>query len=118
MKNIVLPLPPSVNALYGGGSKQRRFKTVAYKKWIKSCPELPVLNINEPIEIFYGIYYPDKRNRDLSNYIKAVDDYLVNSQVITDDCHTIITSFHVKFMGYDKKNPRIEIAIKKAPNGA
>lgn len=109
--NFTLPFPPSVNALYGGGSAQRRFKSKGYKAWEAKCPELAPLVINKPVRITLTYFLPDKRARDLDNYGKAVFDRLVHDNVILDDNFNILREIHIRFGGIDKGNPRVEIEI-------
>lgn len=111
LTTIILPFPPSVNGLYGGGSAQKRFPTQKYKNWLKSCPALHPHNLDN-IEIHYRYYFPDKRNRDTENYVKAVSDYLVNNKVIIDDNWLVIKKMTLTPMEIDRLNPRVEIFIE------
>lgn len=114
---IVLPLPPSVNGLYGGGSGQRRFKSAKYNKWIVDCLFLLTRDdylLLDRVELTYTYYFPDKRSRDCENYVKAVSDFLVNQQVIKDDDCFHVPKLTIIFGGIDKGNPRVEIQIQKA----
>lgn len=110
---IILPFPPSVNSLFGGGSKQKRFPSRKYKEWLKSCPDLEPFGI-EYCSLVYSFYFPDNRERDTQNYVKAVTDYLVNSGVIQNDSWKHIAHEIIIPMRVDKKNPRVEITIKRA----
>lgn len=110
---ITLPFPPSVNALYGGGSGQRRFPSKAYKAWLAKAPELPDRMIGE-VDLEYRFWFPDRRNRDAENYVKAVSDYLVAQGVIADDNWMIVRRMTLIPMGIDKKFPRVDITIKRA----
>lgn len=40
---------------------------------------------NEPLEIHYDFYLPDRRRRDIANYEKVLTDSLVLAGVMTDD---------------------------------
>lgn len=112
----VLPFPISINALYGGGSNQKRFPSKKYKEWIKSCPNLEPLNIKDRIHIEYQFIWPDKRVRDGQNYMKAPLDFLVNQGVLADDNWSIVASESWQHLGVDKKNPKVIIKIIKAKN--
>ncbi len=111
MHKFILPFPPSVNGLYGGGSGQKRFPSKRYKEWLSKCPELPQLLLSQKITIRYTFAWPDKRLRDGQNFMKAVTDYLVNDGVVHDDNYNIITSETWNHVGVDKLNPRVEIEI-------
>lgn len=108
---ITLPFPPSVNGLFGGGSKQKRFPSKAYKKWLSECPELPKTNY-KLVRLHYKYYFPDNRERDTENYIKAVSDFLVKQNVIENDSWKHIIDNRQTPMGIDKNNPRVEIDIE------
>lgn len=107
------PLPPSVNSAYGNAPGKRRFKSRSYKTWLESQIEIKAncYNVNKPIKIKYTMFFPDKRTRDLSNYIKIIDDWLVKNSYLSDDDHRIIVEGTFCFGGYDKLNPRVEVAI-------
>ena len=109
---IILPFPPSVNSLYGGGSGQKRFPSKKYKEWLKACPTLAPAGLKTPLAITYTFIWPDKRIRDGQNYMKAVLDFIVNQGVIVDDNWNIVTSEMWCHSGIDKQNPRVEIEIK------
>lgn len=107
---FVLPFPPSVNGLYGGGSAQKRFPSKQYKAWLASCPILPSIGLDN-IEITYSYYFPDNRERDTENYVKAVSDYLVKCSTIANDSWKNIRKMTIIPMGVDKINPRVEITV-------
>lgn len=89
MIRLLLPYPPSVNALYAnGGNKRGRHKTPAYKDWEQAAG----LCVKDHHRLGLGSYSisialrrPDKRRRDLANVEKAVSDLLVAHGVIKDD---------------------------------
>ena len=108
---ITLPLPPSVNSLYEGGSKQKRFPSKRYKTWLAVCPRLPMHNLAN-VKLRYDFYMPDNRARDCANLEKAITDFLVKQGVIIDDSWQYILEMTLRAMGIDKKNPRVEITIE------
>lgn len=111
--NFSLPFPVSVNALYNGGSGQKRFPSKKYKAWLVACPRLPNLQLSN-ISIHYRFFFPDNRMRDMENNVKCVSDYLVKCGVIVDDCWQIVNEMHLTHGGIDKKNPRVEIDIMES----
>lgn len=113
LEKITLPLCPSVNALYGGGSKQKRFPSKSYKVWLGNCPVLKSRG-HKNIILCYKYFWPDNRQRDTENYVKAVSDYLVKQGVIEDDCWQCVESMHLTHGGIDRLNPRVEITIFKS----
>ncbi|PSL23453.1 RusA family crossover junction endodeoxyribonuclease [Dyadobacter jiangsuensis] len=108
---IILPFPPSVNSLFGGGSKQKRFPSKKYKAWKAACPQLEAAGISTPVHIHYTFAWPCRRKRDGQSYFKAVTDYLVSQGVIADDNYEIVDSESWDHVGVDKTNPRVEIRI-------
>ncbi len=76
---LVLPFPPTVNGLYPG--RGRRHKSARYKEWLDDAmraliAQRPHPYYREPVRIIYAFGRPDKRVRDLANYLKAIDDFL------------------------------------------
>lgn len=110
---FVLPFPPSVNGMFGQKSNKRRFKSKQYKEWLKKAPDIfaPDGMIDYPVKIEYTFFLPDRRKRDLSNYLKAPEDFLVSQCVIEDDNHTIAQNTVLLFGGIDRDNPRVEIRL-------
>jgi len=107
---IVLPLCPSVNGLYGGGSGQQRFKSKQYKAWLKIVPTVPAEGFKR-VALRYTMYFPDRRLRDLGNYEKAITDYLVAQGFIEDDNFNCVYQLTLVFGGIDKENARVEIGL-------
>jgi Holliday junction resolvase RusA-like endonuclease len=90
-----------------------RYKSDAYKQWENKSKLVckKGLTISDPIRAEYIFFVPDKRTRDIENYSKCVSDFLVNQRVIEDDGHHIIKALDLRFGGFDKGNPRVEISI-------
>ncbi len=112
---IIFPIPPSVNSMYGGGSKQKRFPSNRYKAWIKKTE-----NMGYPTPCFssvyitYYLYFPDNKVRDCKNFLKAIDDWLVHNKIIRDDSWQVMKGERILPQGIDRENPRIEIEIQEA----
>lgn len=70
-------------------------------------------NIDYSINLKIDFYVPDRRRRDIANYIEAIQDILVKYEVIKDDNYNIIESLDGTRMHIDKENPRVEIEITK-----
>lgn len=80
---IEVPAPPSTNQIYSG----RRFKTEAYKAWIRSAAW--TVKLQSPTSMPPGrlrvlIEAPLGARRDIEN-LKAVSDLLVSLGIIADD---------------------------------
>ena len=70
-------------------------------------------NIDYSINLKIEFYVPDKRRRDIANYIEAMQDILVKYEVLRDDNYNIVYSLDGTRMYIDKENPRVEIEITK-----
>ena len=70
-------------------------------------------SIDYRINLKIEFYVPDKRRRDIANYIEAIQDILVKYEVLRDDNYNIIYSLDGTRMYIDKENPRVEIEITK-----
>ncbi len=88
LASITLPFPPSVNNLFPG--KHSRHKSKRYKAWIKEAgltilTQEPIHRFRSPVSIVLTFGRPDKRRRDISNFVKPVEDLLVTHGIIRDD---------------------------------
>ena len=70
-------------------------------------------NIDYSINLKIEFYVPDKRRRDIANYIEAIQDILVKYEVLKDDNYNIVYSLDGTRMYVNKENPRVEIEITK-----
>ncbi len=87
---IYLPWPPTVNSLFGQRQGRQRYMSSRYKAWTAASLEaVKRQQIAEyydiPVSVTYEFGAPDKRIRDLSNYLKAPEDLLVKAGVLKDD---------------------------------
>ncbi|MGE0290381.1 MAG: RusA family crossover junction endodeoxyribonuclease [Bradyrhizobium sp.] len=88
MVRYELPFPPSVNNLFVTvGSK--RVRSTRYKAWAKEAGQFILLQgrkrVRGPVSLSVALVRPDRRTRDLSNTLKAIEDLLVDMSVIDDD---------------------------------
>lgn len=70
-------------------------------------------SIDYSINLKIEFYVPDKRRRDIANYIEAIQDILVKYKVLKDDNYNIVHSLDGTRIYVDKENPRVEIEITK-----
>ena len=88
-----------------------------YKQFEKECnwmiPKEYRKKINCPVNVKAVFYTQTRRKIDLTNLLEAVDDMLVYTDVLADDNRDVIAGHDGSRVFYDKKNPRIEIEIKK-----
>jgi Holliday junction resolvase RusA-like endonuclease len=88
---VILPIPPSVNAMYRNVLRVGRVKTAAYKTWQAEALQSAIAHgakgqIIGPYAIHIEIDRPDlKRRRDLGNYLKAIEDFCVQAHYVADD---------------------------------
>ncbi len=91
MLTLHLPFPPTTNNLYVNlrGARGGRFISKGYKAWKTKAALVIGRQTLEPIPgaVMLSIVLgrPDRRARDLSNYIKALEDALVQHKLIQDD---------------------------------
>lgn len=98
--SLVLPLPPSVNAMYRNVLHVGRVKTGEYKAWQADALEAVLTGgVKGAIEGQYAIHVeidrPDRRRRDLSNLLKAIEDFAVQQRYVEDD--SLCTSIKMKW---------------------
>ena len=90
---IHLPWPPTVNSYYGHACRGKRVIPYIKKpgKQYRLAVEEAVheqvgyLNLDECLHVEVILYPPDKRRRDLDNYMKALLDAMTLAQVWEDD---------------------------------
>lgn len=102
--------PPSTNHLYANVAGKGRVKAKRYKEWKNTVGwDLNQQNytlIRGPVELDLTVRRPKKGVRaDISNRIKAVEDLLVDHQVLKDDSQVM----EVRARWGDVEGTRIEI---------
>ena len=90
MLTLRLEFPPTTNNLFANAARGRgRFPTRQYKAWRERAAVAIRRQAPEPIKgaVMLNIQLgrPDRRRRDLSNYVKALEDALVQHGLIEDD---------------------------------
>ena len=118
--SVWLPFPPSTNNLFSQGvvkGKMRRFPSKQYKAWRKEAiirliaARLP--RFSEPVVIKLALTPKDCRRRDASNYIKAVEDALVEARVLIDDDQRYVKAV-VPYWENPAANAGVRITIRHA----
>lgn len=110
-RRVTLPLPPSTNSLFPDRGGRRR-KSEAYRRWIIEAGESALLQRLKktppgpgPYELEVSLYFTDRRRRDASNYIKAIEDFLAAWMNYDDNLnHTIIAR---KVINRERKNAEV-----------
>lgn len=87
---INLPLPPSLNNMFINIGRGRA-KSKDYRAWLKAADaafleqKRKIHRVTGPCEIHIKV--PTKTRGDISNRIKAAEDYLVSREITGDDKH-------------------------------
>ena len=82
--HIELPFPPTVNSYYGHNKRGIKYITKRGKSFREEVREMCVeqnvfgLSIDHKLQMDVILYPPDRRVRDLDNYMKALLDALGN----------------------------------------
>jgi crossover junction endodeoxyribonuclease RusA len=88
---LFLPFPPTINHYYVSGRARQRFVSAAGSTFRgavgKSLEEHGASNLKLDIRLNVEVilYPPDKRTRDLDNYMKSLLDALTYGGLWTDD---------------------------------
>jgi len=112
MNRYELPYPPSVNGLFFNASKGRE-TTPSYKAWRRAAGEMILAqgrkHIHGKVSLAIAVTRPDRRKRDISNLIKAVEDLLVEMAVIDDD--SLVQRLSIKWVD---SGPECAVIIQQA----
>lgn len=91
MITLSLPYPPSANRLWRA-VQGRNIKSREYRDWMIEAYASVLRSLGRPPHKILGPYRmtlvadrPDKRRRDLSNLLKATEDFLTYCGAIEDD---------------------------------
>jgi crossover junction endodeoxyribonuclease RusA len=88
MITLELPWPPSSNHFQGQkfGKRFLSAKTKAFRLHVSEMvSELNLAPLACELELFMALFPPDKRKRDIDNYIKQTFDALQHAGVFDDD---------------------------------
>lgn len=110
---IVLPWPPSVNAMWrnvGGrtllSADGRAYRTAGVSAVLLSREAYGCAKV----EVAITAWLPDNRRRDVDNLLKAPLDVLVHAGVLDDDSQ--IQSLSIRKAGVDRARPRLEVEVR------
>ena len=109
---MVLPLPPSVNHLYAN-TPNGRIKTKAgqqYKRDLGEELQLQRARLrcpDPPYEVWLWFLFPDKRRRDVSNMVKALEDNVSEYLGYNDSLHH---AMHL-YKALDRENARAVMVL-------
>lgn len=92
---LTLPMPPSVNHLYANIPGRGRVISGNYQRWKKAAKDQLWLQkwsrVEGPVRLTIALERTGQRY-DCSNRVKAVEDFLVQHGIISDDNHKIVQS--------------------------
>lgn len=107
---LFLPFPPTINSYYVQGPSVTRGKLRSFsgrvisrlgrifreKVGIALNEQVPGLFLDTPVRIVTILHPPDKRVRDLDNYIKPLFDSLTHNKLWMDD---VLVDQHENYRG-------------------
>lgn len=87
---LFLPFPPTVNSYYSAGHGKIRYVSAAGRKFRNEVFErvreqMPGEMLNDRLNVEVVLYPPDRRTRDLDNYMKALLDAITHAGLWADD---------------------------------
>ena len=93
MITLLLPWPPSLNTLYPTGKNGRRFLSKKGKAYHQAVAAAVIAQRGHQLNRYRGanlayeltLCPPDKRVRDVSNHLKAIEDCMTQCRVWVDD---------------------------------
>ena len=100
---LYLPKPISVNSMFGQSPGHKRYKSSAYKKWIKEATAM----LREQNPHSYGgeveiiITLKDAGRTDCDNRAKGILDLLVSEGIIVDDSREYLRLLVLQFGDVD-----------------
>lgn len=98
------------------GGKPRLIQSKLYLQYEKDCGYFlkPLKEpIDKPINLKCTFIVPDKRKRDLSNLLNAIQDILVHYKILADDNYNIVQSVDGSRIIYEKDKEKTVIEIEE-----
>lgn len=116
---LLLPYPPSVNAMFANRKGGGRVKTAAYKAWIAEAGWMVLSQEHRNhrhagrVRLTLLVRRPEgNRRRDIGNLEKAVADLLVRQGILADDSLIEQSDIRWVYEGVDGAKVIIEDIIK------
>ena len=113
IKQVTVPMPTSVNAMYVNVYRKGRVKNGKYRAWQKQAHALiqALTPIDGEVFIEYVFTLGTSFRGDLSNHIKAPEDALVETKVLKGDTHKVIKGFSVSCNYAKSKESTLTITL-------
>ena len=111
-----LPWPPTVNSYYKVTRNGQRYldkKVRAFREAVleEVMEQAPHLRLDEKLFMEVYLFPPDRRKRDLDNYMKGLLDALTDSELWEDD--SLIDQLHI-FRGEIVKDGHVRVELSDA----
>lgn len=115
IRKLVLPVPPSVNAIYKRGMtsvyKTQQARDYDDEVWVACYAAGIQTPTHDPVELTIN-FYPSNPRYDLDNVLKVLLDAM-EKQVYTND-NQVMRIDATKHPA-DKQHPRVEVTIRNCP---
>ena len=113
---FLLPWPPTVNSMFGQKPGRKRYQSKKYKDWIDGAlaavrRQKVEENYTGNVAVTLRMGAPDKRKRDLDNYVKPILDLITKTDIWADDSQV---TWLLVLWDSDIKNG-VQIEIVEAP---
>ena len=98
---VSMPFPCSVNSMFGQAPGMQRYPSKAYKAW-QTAAEWQLATARHhrvpgPVHLLFEFEERDKRQRDLTNYLKGPEDMLVKMNLIDGDHSAVVRHVEAKW---------------------
>lgn len=116
---IWLPFPPSTNGLFTNAGRGGRNLSPRYRAWREEAAAALLQQPQSktefyvPVSIHIALTAPTKAHRDASNYIKGIEDLLVQHGILEDDDERFVRSVTVEWQTPPADEPGAIITIKE-----
>lgn len=113
---LYLPWPPTVNSYYKVARSGVRYLDKSVGIFRRAIAEeineqCPGLYLDEPLFMEVYLFPPDKRKRDLDNYMKGLLDALTEAELWEDD--SLIHQLHI-YRGERVERGKVRVEISEA----
>ena len=111
-----LPFPPTINSYYKMTRNGQRYLDKAVREFRAKVAEsineqCPSLHLDYPLFMEVYLFMPDRRKRDVDNYMKGLLDSLTEAGLWEDD--SLIDQLHI-YRGEIVKGGQVRIEISEA----
>ena len=113
---LYLPFPPTVNSYYKVTMSGQRYldkRVVGFREQVEKAinEQAPNLHLDERLFMEVYLFPPDRRKRDVDNYMKGLLDALTKAEIWEDDC--LIDQLHI-YRGEIVKGGSVRVELAEA----